>query len=267
MSCQLLTSSPWGHLGSALKMLRHMIVMKTTGIVYYRQDFLRPCANVNMILQLMGAFLDAFSQALQHATPTYIEYKRLAVSVCLKDRGLAVVIFHDASDGPDFGHQVALSTMRAFLDRFPEPSAEQLGMMQREFAAVLPAIMRRAVDGLLENYVAQRVVLSAFIVHNDRNVPGGGAVCCVDGVDPLRIEAQWQGLAAAAEQTLALVDRNEAWESLSLECGHSRVSIVPITTEASLVAVYRPETAARAHHIIAHVADILGMMSPFLGHS
>ncbi|KAJ4459237.1 hypothetical protein PAPYR_4770 [Paratrimastix pyriformis] len=237
-------------------MLKHVIVMKTSGIIFFKQDFLHHLPNSNLIGQLVGALLDACAQALNFVTPIYVEFRNVAISICLKDRNLAVLIFHDASDGPEFGRILAAEMMRVFVELFPTHTLDQKDAIQREFGANFPLIMQRVIHAVLHGLVQHRGIQSAFLIHTGAS--SGENIYFGNTPDTLRLEANLRTLLNASAHIMAFSDRNEAALECVLEAARTRTHIIRLTPRATLVvSVARAVAAALAKRRISQGVFLL----------
>ncbi|KAA6378747.1 MAG: hypothetical protein EZS28_025728 [Streblomastix strix] len=200
-------------------MLREIMIMKPSGIIFYSQEFFKPFPNSAMIGNLVVAMLGRFDQALKKITPFYLEFRTIALSVCLMEKSLAVLVFHEPSD-------------------FPEQS--QMDMVKKNVNARLGEIFLGIRKDLLIDLAWSPGIGRAFILKRQGPMTSLATSAPNDALD---IEADYEQLLRTAMEIMSLSHKDETVGEITLETsGQQRLIILNVTASLILVAVVRKYT-------------------------
>jgi len=226
-------------------MLRNVIIMTSAGVVIFEKVWSTeglPHDKGRMFGSLITT-MQEFSRQSTGMVVSYLEFGEVAVSIVDDTKSkLICTLFHESSDGSDFGHLIASQILRSFVENFPEQSftgtlnvASFGGFVSKLFDAI-----QNSVRSIVQNLQSNRGVQSALVVFDD-----GLAV-----LPPQAQEEDQLGLVANLQPLITLsadimMAKKDRTESIQLELSERYVVFIHRVTEgASLVSICRKSIKA-----------------------
>jgi hypothetical protein len=106
-------------------MLHNVLIMTGSGLAVFEKIWVHdPKRQVSEKGRLFGSLITTMQEFSRQSTGmvvTYVEFGQIAVSIVDDARTkLICTLFHDLTDGADFGKIIATSILRSFLETFPD---------------------------------------------------------------------------------------------------------------------------------------------------
>ncbi|KAK2949319.1 hypothetical protein BLNAU_15801 [Blattamonas nauphoetae] len=216
-------------------MIRSILIMKPSGIIYYTQEFFKPFPKATSVGQLMVAMLNAFSQALNNITPFYMEFRGMALSICLRDKKLAVLVFHDISLSPASGRFLSFKLMDAFFQIFPTiPDRISTDFVQRRVNAMINTVLLGTQRDLLINLTWSPGIEKAFLIQVNHSL---SSLSPLYPTNSHPIQSSFRHLIITATRIMTLCDPDELVGEIVFETPRDRIFFTQIAPDIYLVSV------------------------------
>jgi len=220
-------------------MLHNVIIMTAAGVVIFEKVW--STEGLNDKTRMFGSLITTMQEFARQSTGmvvSYLEFGEVAISLVDDPKSkLLCTLFHEATDGSDFGHLIASQILRSFSETFAETSftgTVNVAMFSGFVSKLFDAI-QNSVRSIVQNLQSNRGIQSALVVFDD-----GTAVLPpqVQEEDQLGLVANLQPLITLSSDIM--MAKKDRTESIQLELSERYLVFVHrVTDGASLVAICR----------------------------
>lgn len=145
-------------------MLRNILIVTMSGIPVFNKEFLNPIPQPRLIGGLLISMISASRRTLSRKT-SYIELENVAITI-LTDAmsGLVCAVFHDVSDGYEFGKILASQILIRFEREYGRNPSSTNPQQYEPFHSKIPDVLRGMVHPILEILKRHRGIRHASLI-------------------------------------------------------------------------------------------------------
>ena len=251
-------------------MIRNLVLVSSSGMVVFVQDFLDPVPQARMVGSLLTVMLE-FAHSKLHSRVAFLEYKNVAISIVMDERAkLNCLLFHDVEDGRDFGKLLASRILSSFVHAYlPKDFSESDSVMWssysarsfKDFHSKLPEIVGTCIPPILEKLVSTKgIILCVAVRHGD-------IVYSTGQIDRLGFGAHLQAMTNASSDLLSFSGDDPV--EIVLDTESMNIRVIRLLAGLSLVVVMEAsaedsqveESVEQARKLLMQMDDLVENLS------
>jgi hypothetical protein len=190
-------------------MLKNIIVVSSSGLVLFSKEYETSVSQPRLIGSLLTAITE-FSKNVAGMPVSYIQLKGVAVTI-VATFDISCAIFHDPTDGPEFGKLIATQILSTFISTYSKDLRNNIGTNLKDFEDFqfkIPEAIRSAIAPTLAKLQDCRGIQLAVLVTSDSQV-----TYTTKDIDQIGFKANLQALKSVANDimTAAGDTANQVW--------------------------------------------------------
>jgi len=235
-------------------MLQGIIIMTGSGLAIFEKVWVE--GKQPMKGRLFGSLITTMMEFSRQSTgmiTSYIEFDKTAVSIVDDTKTkLVCTLFHDITDGCDFGKVIGVSILRTFLEVFADFvfTGSVNTSAFTSFNSKIYEAITNSTKNILQQLQAKRGLTSCILVYDD-----GSSEMPVQEDDQLAIVANLQPLLTVSNDIMLL--RKERSKEIIMEMSKHTIVISKLS-EGSLVCVCRKNVSPKVYAL--HIQKAISML-------